>query len=287
MKLKRYIFSALLCATPMLLGAQAPELHSDTLAVIRNAHNVTVTKTPTANNITVIGSGDDRNFYYSFSTERDDSIVENSNEWGLSLPFLREEKRRKSEVIWGAHVQIGFCFPVDGPKGLDQSIDLALGKVVGVNYTPWSKGPTFSMGAGLFAQKFALHGSQMFGRDGKSLVIMPLPEEAGNSHVRLYNFGFETPFTITQNIYHGFSFSTGIVVKFNTYTTASNKYKIGNRCYEQSIKDLQQRILTYDIFGAIGWEDFGLYFRYSPVSLFKSSQGPRFDVISFGINLGF
>lgn len=274
---------------PALASAQCTELPSDTLAVVNDAHSVIVTKTPDSSVITVMGQGDDDTFYYSFSSERTDSaaVTAGDEEWGLSLPFLREEHRRKSEVIWAAHTQIGICMPVDGPDGLDQSIDVAMGKIVGLNYTPWAKGPTFSFGAGIFAQKFVLHGGRMFGMDGKSLVMMPLPEGCRDSHVRLFNFGFGMPFTVTQNISHGFSVSAGVVMKFNTYTTASNKYTIDNRSYEQSLKGLQQRILTYDIFGGIGWDDFGLYVRYTPVAMFKSGNGPQFDVISFGVNLGF
>ena len=271
------------------IPANADTLPADTLAVVNDAHTVVVRKSPTANVITVIGQGDDESFYYSYSSEREDSLADtvSKDEWGLSLPFLREYQRKKSEVTWAAHTQLGICMPVDGPRGLDQSIDIAMGKIVGLNYTPWSKGPTFSFGAGIFAQKFALHGGQMFGRDGKSLVMVDLPEGARDTHVRLFNFGFEMPFTVTQNIYDDFGISAGVVMKFNTYTTASNKYTLDNRSYEQSFKGLQQRILTYDIFAGIGWEDFGLYCRYSPVAMFKSGNGPQFDVISFGINLGF
>lgn len=289
MKTKIYAIAALCCAMATDAGAQTNEMPADTLAVINNAHSVVVTRTPTANNITVIGQGDDKNFYYSFSTEKEDTLaIDGKDEqWGLSLPFLREEKRCKSEVTWASHTQIGICMPVDGPAGIDQSIDIAIGKIVGLNYTPWYKGPTFSMGVGFFAQKFAVHGGNMFAREGKSLVMTHLPEGATDTHVRLFNFGFETPFTVTQNICGGFSVSAGVVMKFNTYTTASNKYTLGRQSYEQSFKGLQQRILTYDLFGAIGWDDFALYFRYSPVSFFAEGNGPRFDVISFGVNLGF
>lgn len=290
MNTKSIAISAIIAASSAGLTAFADDMPSDTLAVVNNAHSVVVTRSPLSDVITVTGQGDDSKFYYSYSTEKVDTAAVssgNSEEWGLSLPFLREYQRKKSEVTWAAHTQIGICMPVDGPRGLDQSIDLAMGKIVGLNYTPWSKGPTFSFGAGIFAQKFALHGGQMFGRDGKSLVMVDLPEGARDTHVRLFNFGFEMPFTVTQNIYDDFSFSAGVVMKFNTYTTASNKYTIDNRSYEQSFKGLQQRILTYDIYGGIGWDDFSLYFRYSPVSLFRRADGPQFDVISFGVNLGF
>lgn len=291
MKARIFAIMTVIAASSASLAARdGNDMPSDTLAVVNNAHSVVVTRSMLSNNITVTGQGDDSKFYYSYTSERVDSAAiaaKENEEWGLSLPFLRDYQRKKSEVTWGAHTQIGICMPVDGPRGLDQSIDVAMGKIVGLNYTPWAKGPTFSFGAGVFAQKFVLHGGRMFGRDGKSLVMVDLPEGAKDTHVRLFNFGFEMPFTVTQNIYKDFSFSAGVVMKFSTYTTASNKYTIDNRSYEQSIKELQQRILTYDIFGAIGWDDFALYVRYSPVSLFNNGYGPRFDVVSFGVNFGF
>lgn len=289
MKAKFFIISAIFALSALAGTAQEVTMPADTLAIINNAQNLTVTRSSNGSNITVVGTATDEDFYYSFSTEHQDSVAlaGADEEWGLSLPFLRDTKRRTSEVIWAGHTQIGICMPVDGPDGLDQSIDLGIGKIVGLNYTPWEKGPTFSFGAGIFAQKFVLHGGNMFGMEGKTLVMQQLPEGAHDSHIRLFNFGFQVPFTVTQNISHDFGISAGVVMKFNTYTTASNKYTLDNRRYEQSFHGLQQRILTYDIFGAIGWDEFSLYCRYSPVSIFKSGNGPQFDVISFGVNFGF
>lgn len=273
------------------LSAQTNDMPADTLSVVRNAHSVVVTRSPGANTITVVGQGDNPDFFYQYKSEVNDTIGANAGaadqEWGLSLPFLREQRRQKSEVSWLAHTYIGICMPVDGPDGLDQSVDVGFGKLVGLNYTPWKKGPTFSFGVGFFLQKFALHRNQMFAMDGKQLIITDAPEGATDKHVRLFNFGFDVPLTVTQEISHGFKFSAGVIGKFNTYTTASNKFTVDGRSYEQSFKGLQQRILTYDIYGAVGWDDFALYFRYAPVSMFKSGNGPQFDVISFGVNLGF
>lgn len=290
MKTRLIAIIAIVATASAMLSARADVLPSDTLAVVKDAHSVLVTRSANINTITITGQGDDEAFYYSYTSEQVDTMAtapKGEVEWGLSLPFLREEKRKKSEVVWLGHTQIGICMPIDAPAGFDPSIDLGIGKIVGLNYTPTAGGPTLSFGAGIFAQKFAIHGRELFDSEGKSLVLVDLPEGAHDTHVRLYNFGFQMPFTITQNLYHGFSLSAGVVMKFNTYTTASNKYSIENRTYETSFKGLQQRILTYDIYGGLGWENFSLYCRYSPVSLFSNGKGPQFDVVSFGINLGF
>lgn len=290
MKTKLTAILAIVNIASAMFSARAEILPADTLAVVKDAHSVLVTRSNNMNTITVTGQGDDETFYYSYTSQRVDTVAEaptGDSEWGLSLPFLREETRKKSEVIWLGNTQIGICMPIDAPDGFDPSIDLGIGKIVGIKYTPWNDGPSFSFGAGVFAQKFTLHNKGMFDKVGKSLVVVGLPGDAHNSHVRLYNFGFQMPFTITQNLYRGFSFSAGVVMKFNTYTTASNKYSIENRTYDTSFKGLQQRILTYDIYGGLGWDNFSLYCRYSPLSLFSADKGPKFDVISFGINLGF
>lgn len=290
MKTKLTAILAIVNIASAMFSARAEILPADTLAIVKDAHSVLVTRSANMNTITIMGQGEDDEFYYSYTSQRVDTVAEapkGDDEWGLSLPFLREVERKKSEVVWLGNTQIGICMPIDAPAGFDPSIDLGIGKVVGIKYTPWNKGPFFSFGVGVFAQKFTLHNKSMFDNVGKSLVVIGLPEGARNSHVRLYNFGFQMPFTITQNLYRGFSLSAGVVMKFNTYTTASNKYSIDNRSYDTSFKGLQQRILTYDIYGGLGWDNFSLYCRYSPLSLFSRGNGPQFEVVSFGVNLGF
>ncbi len=263
-------------------------IETDTLAVVEGARRVVVAQTPVSSVITIEGRADDDDYYYRRTTEIDNPEAEPSApDITLSLPFLKERHRSKTEVIWMSEVYIGIGIPVTGMTAIDPSVECGVGKFVGLRYTPWRRGPKFSIGAGLHFERFCLHGGMMFDKVRKQLVAVAQPEDAVNVGNRLDNFGFVIPVTITQPVFRDFSVAVGAEVKFNTYTTARTKFDIADTTYEEKFKGLQQRLMTVGLYGAVGWgDDFGFYVRYSPQSLFSRQWGPEFETLAVGITIG-
>ncbi len=262
------------------------ESHADTLAAVTNAKSVSVTKSGNKLEVTIIGTEENPEYYYSHTSESSGNYGLDS-QWSLSLPFLKEPVRRKIEMVWANQLYLGIGVPVSAPSGLGQSVEWGWGKMVGVRVSPWKSGPKFAIGAGLHLEQYTLHGGQVFDRQRKQLVICPAPENARDIHNRLFNFGFTIPLTITQNIKNDFSIAVGAELRFNTYTKASARYSIDNVEYNQTFKQLQQRQMTPSLYGAIGWlDDFGLYVRYTPSRLFDKQWGPEFQTVSFGVTIG-
>lgn len=258
----------------------------DTITSINGAQSVSVIRSGNKSVVTVIGSDANPKNYYSYVAETAAPQIGES-EWGLSLPFLTEKRHKKAELLWFNQLYVGFAFPVSAPDGLDQSVATGIGKIFGVRFSPWRRGPKFSIGAGIHFEQYTLHGGQVFGLNRKALEILPAEEGARDIHNRLENFGFSVPVTISQSIYKDFAIAVGAELNFNTYTKASSKYTIGEVEYQQKFKHLQQRILTPTLYASIGWlDEFGLYFRYTPQSLFEKQWGPDFSAISFGVTLG-
>lgn len=259
----------------------------DTLAAVSGAKSVTVTRSGNMLNVTVVGSDDNEDYYYSHTSESADDI-DYGDKWGLSLPFLKETPAySKVETVWANQLYIGIAMPTSAPAGLDQSIEWGWGRMVGVRFSPWRRGPKLTIGAGIHFEKYNLHGGQIFGSDRKQLTLIAAPQGARDIHNRLFNFGFTVPVTISQNLYKDFAIAVGAELRFNTYTKASTRYSIDNVEYSQNIKQLQQRQLTPSLYGAIGWlDDFGLYVRYTPGHLFDRQWGPEFQTVSFGITIG-
>lgn len=283
-----FVMAALLAAT-----ATATEV-SDTIKVVENPQSVTVTRTPDGlTNVTVVSNADDKeDAYYSYTSsviaiDVSGNPITSDEEWGLSLPFLKAKSVKKTTYIWFQQTYIGIPFVLSGPTGLDQSIECGIGQLVGVSWKPCQSGPRFSIGAGIHYEQYALHASKIFGKDGDRLTITPLGEEYTDPSSRLKNFGFTIPVTINQSIYEGFSVSVGVGMRFNTYTKATSSFSKDDVRYKRDFKGLQQRVLNYELYGAIGCYDMAaLYVRYTPVSLFKSAYGPRFETLSIGITLG-
>ncbi|MDE7136284.1 MAG: hypothetical protein K2N91_06605 [Muribaculaceae bacterium] len=261
------------------------ENQADTLASVTKAKSVSVTRSGNKLEVTIIGSEENPEYYYSHTSESSDNN-DLGSQWGLSLPFLKEPVRRKIEMV-SNQLYLGISVPVSAPSGLNQSVECGWGKMLGVRISPWKSGPNFAIGAGIHFEQYTLHGGQVFDRCRKQLVMNAAPDNARDIHNRLINVGFTIPLTITQKIKNDFSIAVGAELRFNTYAKASTRYSVDNVEYSQSFKQLQQRQLTPTLYGAIGWlDDIGLYVRYTPSHLFDKRWGPEFQTVSFGVTIG-
>ncbi len=283
--MKTSIIAALTMSVAISATAQEP---SDTIQVVNNVHSLTVTESPSGSTITIIGQGSDNDYYFSQTTSVDDPNAPEQEDWGLSLPFLRSGKTpSKSKIVWLDQLYFGISHPLSAPVGVDQSIECGFGQIIAAEYTPWRKGPSFAIGVGLHYEQYCLHHGLIFGKEGSALTLNSLGEGETSPSSRLRNFGFTVPITITQTIYKEFAVSIGATLQFNTDTRASSSFYKDDIKYTRDFKGLQQRIMSYNLYAAIGFrDDVGLYVRYNPLSLFRTGDGPRFETISFGITFG-
>lgn len=277
-----------LCAA---LGAPA-QTPSDTLKVINNATSVTIDRQNNRTIINVTSDDNGKESVFTYTVEVNGTIdsiqsAPSDESWGLSLPFLKEKKPKRTTTLWGERTYIGFAFPVNAPTGLDQSVDCGIGQLIGFRYSPWQRGPQFSIGAGFHFEQYCLHSNSIFDKTGDRLIITPLADPYTRPSSRLLNFGVSLPLCITQPVYKDFAVSVGATLRLNTFTKASSEWHDGDITYKRTFKGLQQRMLNYDINLALGLRDeLALYVRYQPVSLFRSANGPRFETLSFGFIFG-
>lgn len=271
--------------------AKTVEEPTDTLIVVNNASRVVVTENDNQRSIIVEGTATDPYFYYSYVAENqpveaDTVAADDNEEWGLSLPFLKEKAKKRSNVIWGGQTYIGIAMPIDAPEGLDQSIEVGMGQFVAISRQLGAT-TNVALGLGFHYQQYALHGGQIFNTIDRQLQITGMPEASASPSSRLRNFGLQIPLTLTQRLAGDFGFAIGASLKINTFTKATSTYHIGNTTYKRDVKGLNQNPVGVDLYAAIGLiDDIGLYVRYTPTRLFNRDNGPRFETISFGITLG-
>jgi hypothetical protein len=108
------------------------------------------------------------------------------------------------------------------------------------------------------------------------------------SHIRI--FSLSVPFLFTQKFgkKSKSSFSLGPVVNFNVRGRINNEWTDENAEWEQSIKEIGQRPVTVDIMGILKSDGFGLYCKYSPMSVLKKKsengvENPQFHSLTFGL----
>lgn len=293
----RFITLAVVLTTAVAASAQE---RVDTIAVLRDISSVLLTseadKSASEIRVEVKASGHIPAYTYKYSSKvsRPDKPLISGDSINLDLPFMRalqKPQHRMFYSILGSDIFAGPVVPVDGDGRFRTGWEVGVGKVVGLGFRPWAGGPALELGAGLLYRNLRLDGYHIFGsNDRGELFIEDLPQGCHRPSSRLDIWSVCVPLTLHQKFSHDFYLDLGVEMLLNFSARATRNYRStdGLLKYSQTLKHLHQRTVGMDLRFALGWEEIiGLYVRYSPVSLFKSSLGPQTDFVSAGVTFVF
>lgn len=265
----------------------------DTIAVLSDASRVSVTRTDTNTVITVTGADNAPDAYYEFTADHGTPVTDmlslKDPDWSPAFPFTSSRRRHSVyKTTWFANTVVGASVPLSASAGMQASFEGGFMSVVAANWQPWRQGPTLSVGAGLLLKMFAVGDGMRFECDGRHLMLVPVGDGVRDYGSRLQMFSFTVPVTLRQNIYRLFGVTLGAVINFNSYAKAGTHYTTADNCrYDATFKGLHQRLVTVDLMAAAGYDDVGVYVRYSPSRLFSDGWGPRMRSLSVGLILAF
>ncbi len=229
-------------------------------------------------------------FVYTYASA---DAYSDDGDWEVNLPFVssfREKKHvRKSgcrfKVEWFDNFYVGGVMGVDKPAGMKGGWEIGVDNFVGLFCHTGRRGPVFSLGAGLGYRSMNYGDGMMLSQAGKVLEIVPAAEEIQSASSRLHLFRLSIPFMITQPLVCGVSLRAGAILNLNTYASATTKIKTSSKNTKESFHSLEQRFATPDFLGSLVlFDNFGVYVRWSPVSLFSGEWGPRYKAVSVGVN---
>lgn len=291
-KLREYmralVFVSLIFAGCLAAGAVNDSIPADTVVCIEKPHNVKVIKNGTSVEVKVEGRGNDERFNYSYVMADDKSDYELKDlSYDMKIPFVNRPWKKTKCV--SSDFYAGPLFVLEGGGAIKDSWQFGIGRLLGVDYTPWYKGPSFGIGFGIAYRQMSVGAGWSLDKQGDKLVTIPIDaENIDEHHGRIRSWSVQVPFVITQKIYRSLGFSLGVVMDLNFYTKAFYNYCIGDTRYSIDFKGLHQRMLTPELYAAVGSVDnIGVYVRYVPVSMFKAQYGPSFKTLSIGVTMGF
>ena len=312
--MKTFITTITLILTAVTM-CQAATVTPDTIKTVTAPHQVIVTRTGNTTTVTVKGVKDYPDYVYSYSTDvttQSTDTIDDSNDWdpehiffpdrtnneatgdnGIDdeflFPFVKPKRATGLKYIFFRNLHWGWVFRYDATPGLKNSFETGIGQVAGMAYSPWRRGPEFSLGIGVRYSQFRAQDGFRYEKNGDQLVLVPLSpfERSDKSQLRVWTFS--VPVMITQKIYRQLYISAGADINLNTYASAfSQYYTDGNTRLSINSKGLHQRLLTVDCVAIIGISrSIGAYARYSPMSLMQPQYGPEARSFSIGLTLNF
>ena len=145
-------------------------------------------------------------------------------------------------------------------------------------------------GFGIRWTRYHLKGNHYFKENDDYTQIISDP---GNWDIKKSRLGITTlnvPLLLEwQSHNNNLFFSAGAVCSFNTASSSRIKYKdtSGKNHKEKVDSGMTLRPVTMDILVQAGSHNFGVFSRYSPVSIFEQNKGPELYPLTFGAMLYF
>ena len=276
-----------------------------TLKIVNYTDRVTVTQTGSDTKVQIIHNNDSGSFsvyeYAVSETPQATPAKFDSDRLIMELPFTKNRPQSQTDststtlpawnkrVITGLkNAYWGWTFNYHGKAGIENSFEVGVAEVIAIELQPWRNGPKFDIGAGFGMRRYIAGKDMIFNKVGDKLIAMPVDEDSHLDHSRWDVYTFHVPLMITQNLYKSFGISAGAIVNFNTYGEVSSQWEKDGVRFKETIKGLQQRLLTVDIIGIIGFTGWiGAYVRWSPMNVMQPYYGPNFKSWSIGATVNF
>lgn len=275
----------------------------DTIKTITNAQSVSVTRDGNTTTIRVLVPADKENpkgdiFTYTVTEEPaevTEALAEIKEESILRLPFTSTRRKssytqpfKPSRYITGLrYIYWGWDFNYDSKAGIKNSYEVGVADLIGAEWAT-SRHTRLGLGLGFGMQRVTTADRMLFSTESEKLTIIAPPEGAEVNYARWDNYRIQLPLYWRQRLAGPFGISLAAIVNFNTYSSATNCYRIGRTRYKQTIHGLNQRLLTVDLMASAGIVDgIGVYAKWSPVTSMQTAYGPSFRTFSIGINVNF
>lgn len=206
----------------------------------------------------------------------------------FSIKLAQKGKSKWSLISDG--LGFGWITPVNAtpalPSSMGRSFEAVWNVILGVR---WSYGPhSLTTGLGINWRNYVLNSSRYFHKNyDETITLNEYSAGMKKGRSTLYSFALQIPLLYNINFGRHFSFAAGPIVNFNTGGNIETKYKFESRDYTVKTYNIHQKPVTVDLMGVISWSGIGLYARYAPMKVLRSSTGLDFSAFSTGILLWF
>ena len=215
---------------------------------------------------------------------------------GINLPFSKNTGGNSRMEIHSDDFRLGlvylnnrFDFGDDGGLMVMSANEFNYQPVLAIKRFE-KQGMAFSTGIGMTWRNYHIGGNQNLVVNNGITSIGSAPEGIKYTYSRLRTFELNVPlmYEWQPKSMSGFYLSTGVIFGVNVFTSYKVKYR--NPDTNKKTKEVlgkQYQINPFSFSGLVqaGYKDIGVYFKYTPTSVFKKEKGPEVQTISVGLSL--
>lgn len=258
----------------------------DTVAVLKDAKNVTLTSTEQGVNLLIRNDKGGLTYRYNTQNTSVDSVKED-DDWNLEPVFLNKQKRKKYATICGS-LYGGYTWLYDAPEGINHGAEVGFKDLCAFQWRPTDY-TYLSIGFGWQMNWYYLKKGMILDQQNHNLLIKAAEEGMAKTEGEIFMTSLLLPVTYTQKISGDFGFSISAIANFWPFLKHANtSYQRDGYKYKESFKHLETNFITPEFMFTMGWVgSFGVYVKYNPCSRFRDGYGPQFKALSVGASLVF
>ena len=286
MRKKLTLLLVAIMALPSLCAA-SDAIKDDSVKVIKNPEQVTITKRDGLFRLNVDGNDQDKDYRYEYLVkERYDGKLYVQESEGGKVKFRHPFSKRDSsynkphwEVFtsdlmfgWGGHSV------ADGDRGILKKSMSEIGILNLVSLARvFNQGRSrVSLGLGFNWHRYNLESPYFWDRSENGVLgyyhfTEPFDKHRATLIVRSMQF----PILVDQYLGKHWNIAAGPVLNWNYFADFSNSYKTGVDKYSVTTHGINQRKFSVDGIVILSWKGIGAFFRYAPQSVFKTGFGPE------------
>ncbi len=286
MRKKLTLLFVAMMALPSLCAA-SDAIKDDSVRVIKNPEQVTITKRDGLFRLNVDGNGTDKDYRYEYLVkERYDGKLYVQESEGGSVKFRHPFSKCDSSYKkphWEVFTS-DLMFGWGGLSVANADRDLlkkSMSEIGILNLVSlarvFNQGRSrVSFGVGFNWHRYNLENPYFWARlnDGV-LGYGEITEKFDRHRATLIVRSMQFPLMFNQSLGKGWNVSLSAVMNWNYFADFHNSFRVGKSDYTETTRGLNQRKISFDGIAMLSWGGLGMYFRYAPQSVFKTGFGPE------------
>lgn len=221
-------------------------------------------------------------------------LEDNNNEFG-NVGGVNLGDGVDENDCWTLHVNFGVNVPTSVPDDIEfapfRSWEIGV-TVLQYDYTPKNWKTTFSAGLGFDWRNYTLKGhdnafekfpADKIKKPNDCVYVVTPVDKCDARSSRIHTVSLSMPLLVKQSFSKNFAISVGAQLNWNFRAHIHNYYEEGDIEISEDTKKIGQRPFTVDILGIVHVHKFGVYCKYSPMSVLKTDRGPEFKSLAFGL----
>ncbi len=230
--------------------------------------------------------------------EHEKWTVEESLDWGLN--FLKRNNKEKKRYFADPHlagIGWGFCTITDGVRFNDidgVTIKAEKSNEFVINFAEagvslYKNALSLGVGLGMSWKNLHFENNSYLIEVNDVTSFQPAPANMTLKKARLRVFSLNIPLILEWNPrignFRSIYVSAGVIGGFNVFTSQKIKYSDANGDGTNRVKGrgLNVTRIYYEFVGRVGFDDFSIFAKYSPMSLFEHRKGPDVQTASIGL----